>query len=211
MAFATPATLAGVPLTVYPHACAIVEDHEDEASVVAPFIAEGLAEGDQVNVVYAPGRATEVRAWLGSDVLEGAEASGQLQVRDWTAAHLRDGRFDINRTLEAVEDMQRTSRGQGWPRTRFVGHMGWTSPDRPEIGDVIEYEARVNKVLADAWSPAVCVYPMRLLSARMLVDLLAVHPVVYMSGSAVESPFFVPPDRFLQTRSRPSSGGEVRR
>ncbi|HET7727663.1 MAG TPA: MEDS domain-containing protein [Candidatus Limnocylindrales bacterium] len=207
MAFATPATLAGVPLTVYPHACALVDDPEDEASVVAPFIAEGLSEGDQVNVVYAPDRAPEVRGWFGADLLERTESSGQLQVRDWNDAHLRGGRFDITRTLEAVEEMQRTSRAAGWPRTRFIGHMGWTSPDRPEISDVIEYEARVNKVLADMWSPAICVYPMPLLSARTLVDLLAVHPVVYMSGTAVESPFFVPPDRFLQTRSRPSHGG----
>lgn len=206
MAFATPATVAGVPLATYPHACAVVDGPEDEASVVAPFIAEGLAQGDQVNVVYGPDRASEVRGWLEAQAtIDGAEASGQLQLRDWTQAHLRGGRFDITRALEAVEDMQRTGRADGWPRTRFVGHMGWTTSDQPEITEVIEYEARVNAVLANAWSPAICVYPMPLLSARTLVDLLAVHPVVYLTGTAIESPFFVPPDRFLRTRSAQAS------
>lgn len=67
---------------------------------------------------------------------------------------------------------------------RIVGEMAWTAGDGPGVGDAIEYEARVNAVLAEQGMPAACVYPMDLLSPRMLVELLAVHPVVFLDGAA---------------------------
>lgn len=194
-----PATFGGIDLTSYPHACAIVESTDDERKVVPPFISEGLAEGDFVFVSHGAGRGDLIAEWIGADSVALRER-GQLEMKDSSETHLRSGDFSVEAMLELVDQVCARGVEQGYPRTRMVGYMDWSVDGRAGVADVLEYEARVNAVLARRGSPAICVYPLERLSARSLVGLMAVHPVVYVDGRTRVSPFFVEPSEFLARR-----------
>ncbi|CAN5846208.1 hypothetical protein BH24CHL6_BH24CHL6_03880 [soil metagenome] len=186
-----PATFAGVPLVAYGHAAALVRSRQEERAAIVPFVVDGLRGGEQVIFIHAQERRDEVRSWLGT-VGDAALESGQLRLLDASSTYLPGGEFHPEQMLQQLRMVATESRAARYPRARFVGQMEWSSSGRftPAL---IEYETRANRVHAQERTAGVCVYPIDHCPSRTLVDLLAVHPVVFMSGKARVSPFFVPP------------------
>lgn len=141
--------LAGALLDRSRHVCAFFNSKEEEYRVLLPFIAEGFERGDKAFHIVDPRfRAAHLQrlAELGVDVAA-AERRGQLEVRRWQDAYLRDGHFDQNRMLVLIEEVLSGGKAQGFPLTRLVANMEWALEDRPGVEDVVEYEARLNFVL----------------------------------------------------------------
>jgi hypothetical protein len=84
-----------------------------------------------------------------------AEAKGQLEVRRWEDAYLREGRFDQNRMLALIEEVLQGGKVQGYPLTRLLANMEWALEDRPGVEDIVEYETRLNYILPK-YDDAVC-------------------------------------------------------
>src|SRR2546425_372634 len=80
---------------------------EEEYRVLLPFIKEGFEQGDRAFHIVDPRHRAEHLQRLqeaGIPVAE-AEGKGQLQVRRWEDAYLRDGHFDQNRMLVLIEEV----------------------------------------------------------------------------------------------------------
>ena len=61
----------------------------------------------------------------------------------------------------------------------------------------MEFETRVNYLMAKYDDPAICTYDLSKFSASAVMDIMRTHPVVIIGGLLQENPFFVPPDQFL--------------
>jgi hypothetical protein len=149
--------LAGRALDRSRHVCAFFNSRDEEYRVLLPFIKEGFEQGDKAFHIVEDGRRPEHRRRLeraGIDVA-GAEGKGQLEVRRWEDAYLREGHFDQNRMLALIEDVLRAGKAQGFRLTRLVANMEWALEDRPGVEDVVEYETRLNYVLPK-YDDAVC-------------------------------------------------------
>lgn len=149
--------LAGSVLDRSRHVCAFFHRKEEEYRVLLPFIREGFAQGDRAFHVVDPRHRPEHLCRLqeaGIDVA-GAERKGQLVVRRWEDAYLRDGHFDQNRMLALIEEVLTEGKAQGFPLTRLVANMEWALEDRPGVDDIVEYETRLNYVLPK-YDDAVC-------------------------------------------------------
>ena len=84
--------LAGSVLDRSRHVCAFFHRKEEEYRVLLPFIKEGFEQGDRAfHMVDPRHRAEHLRRLqeAGIPVAE-AEGKGQLQVRCWEDAYLRD-------------------------------------------------------------------------------------------------------------------------
>ena len=152
-----PVRLAGSVLDGSRHVCAFFDWKDDEYRVLLPFIKEGFEHGDKAFHVVDQNHRAEHLLKLkeaGINVDEG-EATGQLEVRRWEDAYLRDGRFDQNRMLALIEDVLSKGKEQGYPLTRLVANMEWALEDRPGVEDIVEYETRLNYVLPK-YDDAVC-------------------------------------------------------
>jgi hypothetical protein len=99
--------------------------------------------------------------------------------------------------LHLVEDVLRSNAAAGYPQTRIVAQMEWALLDKPGIGDLVEYETRVNYVLPKYAAPTICAYDLSRFSASVIMDVMRTHPMVIIGGVLQENPFFVPPDQFL--------------
>jgi len=126
-----------------------------------------------------------------------AVGTGQLEVRPWQDSPLRGGRFDLETWLASFEEVIQSGPAAGYTQTRIMGHMEWALLDLPGVGDLIEYETRVNYVIPKYEGPVICTYDLTKFGASVVIDALRTHPLVIIGGLLQENPFFVSPDQLL--------------
>jgi MEDS: MEthanogen/methylotroph, DcmR Sensory domain len=152
-----PVHLGGATLERSRHVCAFFGSSEEEYRVLLPFITEGIERGEKAFHIVDPDLRRQHLDRLeqaGVDTTA-AQQRGQLEVRVWAEAYLREGHFDQNAMLALIEQVLREGRAQGFPLTRLVAHMEWALEDRPGVDDLVEYETRLNYVLPHYPDPVI--------------------------------------------------------
>ena len=149
--------LAGATLDRARHVCAFFHSRDEEYRVLLPFVREGFEQGDRAFHIVDPAHRSEHLQRLKEAGVDAAaaERGGQLEVRTWEEAYLRDGHFDQDRMLALIEEVLVSGKTQGFPLTRLVANMEWALEDRPGVEDIVEYETRLNYVLPK-YDDAVC-------------------------------------------------------
>jgi hypothetical protein len=200
---------AGGALGRHRHICAFFNTIDEEHRVLRPFIKEGFDRGEKALHFVDPGLRQEHLKRLsdaGIDV-ERTIGSGQLDVRLWQDAQLRENRFDQDAMLALIEEVLQSGKAAGYPLTRFLAHMEWALQDKPGVENLVEFETRVNFVLPKYDDPVICAYDLSKYSSSVIIDIMRTHPAVLIGGMLQENPFFVPPDQFLlEIRERRSAG-----
>ncbi|HEY4461121.1 MAG TPA: MEDS domain-containing protein [Streptosporangiaceae bacterium] len=185
--------------TRYRHICAFFNTVDEQRRVLRPFIQDGFDHGDKAFHYVDPERREEHIGWLadlGIDVPE-STAAGQLEVRPWQESPLHGGRFDLETWLTSFEQVIQAGPAAGYTQTRIMGQMEWALLDLPGVGDLIEYETRVNFVIPKYQSPVLCTYDLTKFGASVVMDALRTHPLVIIGGLLQENPFYVPPEELL--------------
>src|ERR1700676_2664576 len=144
-----PVRLAGSVLDRSRHVCAFFHSKDEEYSVLLSFIKEGLDHGEKAYHIIDYGHRAEHRRRLQNAGIDtaAAERRGQLDIRAWEDAYLRDGHFNQERMLALIEQVLNAGKAQHYPLTRLVANMEWALEERPGVEDLVEYEARLNYVL----------------------------------------------------------------
>ena len=190
------------------HICAFFNGFDEQHRVLRSFIKEGFEHGDKAFHIVDP-ELREVHlkrlAEAGIDV-EQAIATGQLELRRWQDAYLRDDRFDQDGMLALLEEVLGSGAAAGNPLIRFVSRVEPSLVEKAGEDHWLEYETRVNYAVSKYNDPVICTYDLTNFSASLVMDMLRVHPVVIVGGVLQENPFFVPPDQFLlELRERKSA------
>ena len=151
-----PIRFAGSSLDRYRHVCAFFNTPDEEYRLMLPFIKEGLENSEKAFHIVDPRlREDHFRrlSEAGIDVVE-AQRRGQLEVRNWEDAYLRNGHFDQNAMLALIEEVLNTGK-EDYPVTRLIAHMEWALEDRQGVDDLVEYETRLNYVLPKYKDPVI--------------------------------------------------------
>lgn len=194
-----PARIAGTSLEKHNHVCAFFNTPDEEYRVLLPFIRDGIEEGEKAFHIVDPALKEDHERRLTVAGIETKKAAekGQLEVKVWNEAYLRDGRFDQQRMISLIQRILDDGR-KGFPLTRLVAHMEWSLLDRPGVNDIIEYESRLNYILPKYKDPVVCTYATSRFSGGVVMDILRTHPMVIVGGVLQENPFYIAPDEFLR-------------
>ncbi|MDB5921800.1 MAG: sensory transduction histidine kinase [Betaproteobacteria bacterium] len=152
-----PVHLGGEVLERSRHVCAFFNSRDEEYEVLLPFIKEGFDHGDKAYHIVESSRRPMHRRVLQKAGIDtaAAEGRGQLDIRAWEDAYLRDGHFNQNRMLALIEQVLNAGKAQHYPLTRLVANMEWALEERPGVEDLVEYETRLNYVLPK-YDDAVC-------------------------------------------------------
>lgn len=193
-------TIAGRKLEHF-HIAAFFRSREEEYEVLRSYIKEGIDAGEKAVHICDPKlKHDHLRHLETMGVPTGnCMRTGQLEVVDWTDAYLKEGRFDGDTMMALIEELVSTSRAEGFPRVRMMGHMEWALEEKPGVERVMEYESRVNLLLNRLKQPAICVYDLNRFSGSTVMDVLRTHPYAIVEGVLRENPFYVPPEEFLGT------------
>jgi hypothetical protein len=194
------ASLAGKNVSRYHHICAFFDSRNEEYEVLGPFFKEGLEWGEKsVHIVDPKLAADHIERLKGCGIdTDHCQSCGQLDVLTWNDAYLSDGTFDQARMLGAIEGVLEAGREAGYPKMRIMGNMNWTLNGNPGTEQVIEFESRVNEILARSGQLAVCVYDAAKLSGAMMMDILRSHPFTLVGNVIYENPFYTPPEELLR-------------
>ena len=181
------------------HICAFFNSAEEEHRVLRSFFKDGFERGDKAFHLVDPKRREEhLKRLAGAGInVQEAMNTGQLEVRPWEDGPLHGGRFDQDSWIVSFEKVLQSGPAAGYAQTRFLAHMEWALVDLPGIGDLIEFETRVNYVVPKYNDIVICAYDLSKFGASVVMDALRTHPVVIVSGLLQENPFFVPPEQFL--------------
>lgn len=194
-----PVRLAGRTLKPSTHVCAFFYSRQEQDKVLMPFFRDGFERGEKLFHIIDPDLDHDHRCSCrehGIDV-EAAEASGQLEIRHWEDAYLKDGYFDGDRMLRTLESVLQTNRDR-YGLTRLMGNMEWALATAPGVTDIVEYETKLNYLLPNYPDPVVCVYDLNRHSGSVVMDVLRTHPMVIIGGVLQENPLYVPPDVMLE-------------
>lgn len=193
-------TFGGEAFSRHRHACAFFHSGKQAHKVLLPFIKEGFERGERAFHIVDPNERAAYEQRLTSAGVPCAEAaaSGQLELRDWSQAYLRDGHFDQHRMIALIQEVLDEGRARGYPLTRLVAHMEWALEDRQGVNDIVEYETRLNQVLPRYRDPVICTYDLAKFGGSVVVDIMRTHPVIILGEVIQENPFYVPPDVFLE-------------
>lgn len=194
------ADLVGSKLEGGRHACAFFHSRDEEYRVLLPFAKAGVECGERCFHIVDPGHREECLSHLGQAGIpvDDALSSGQLEVRTWQDAYLRGRRFDQYAMLALIEQTLKEGKQKGYPRTRLWANMEWALEDLPGCDDIVEYESRLNPILAQYDDVVVCTYDLSKFSAGVVMDILRTHPMVVIGETVQENPFYVPPEKFLE-------------
>ena len=175
--------LADAPLDRWQrHACGIFSSPKQARAAMDEFILDGLANHERViEVAEIPGTVIDGLARR-SDVREARE-SGQLEVRPWSDAYLRDGRFRAARMLAYIRRALREVDADRFEGARVIGTMDWAIEGLDGLDELVAYESGLNRVLARPRVSVLCVYDARLHPAARLKEILAVHDAATVDGA----------------------------
>jgi hypothetical protein len=190
---------AGDSLGRHGHICAFFNGLDEQHRVLRSFIKEGFERGDKAFHIIDPelwGDHLRRLAEVGIDVAQAMD-SGQLELRRWQDAYLRDDRFDQDAMLALLEEVLQSGATAGYPVTRFISRVETALVDKAGVDSWLEYETRVNYVVPKYDNPVICTYDLSKFSAGLVMDMMRTHPVVIIGEVLQENPFFVPPDQFL--------------
>lgn len=195
---APPVRLAGRTLKTTRHICAFFHSREEQNKILMPFFKEGFDRGEKIfHIVDSRLHDDHLCACrtAGIDV-QAAREGGQVEVRYWEDAYLKDGYFDGDRMVRILTEVLEANR-EKYKLTRLMGNMEWALETAPGVTDIIEYETKLNYVIPKYPDPIICVYDLNKHSGSVVMDILRTHPMVIIGGVLQENPLYVPPDRFL--------------
>jgi len=160
------------------HACSRIDHARDGDRTAAAFIVDGLRLGHKV--VYMCDRDAayfESQLTLRDHRVQGALASGQVEIRSAEDSYLPDGRFDVDRTIEMVSAEHANALECGYQALRMGGEMTWALSGAPGSDHVAEYEQRLAGVFGDDTLTGFCQYDTRRFANDVLSDVEAAHDV----------------------------------
>jgi PAS domain S-box-containing protein len=158
------------------HICEVYTTQADLLEILTPYFSEGLKSNEFCLWITAEplGTAT-AKAALHRAVprLDAFLASGQIEIIDHREWYTSLGRFDGNRAHVGWLNKLETALGRGFDGLRLTGDTYWLAAD--EFQPFIEYEAKLDPVIACNRILAICSYSSEKFGMREIFDAISNH------------------------------------
>ncbi|TWP51688.1 sensor histidine kinase [Lentzea tibetensis] len=170
------------------HPALFYRDAEDYLSATVPFVVEGLAEGEPVAVAVPPPNLALLRDAL-------ATFENMIVFHDMSLVGRNPGRI-IPGVLRAFAD------SHPGRHVRIIGEPVWPGRSENEYPACATHEALINKAFNGRGATILCPYDVHRLSADVLRDAEATHPLVVDDSGPRPSEHFAP-EQVIARHNRP--------
>jgi hypothetical protein len=181
------------------HLCYLYNDDHERRRVMAKYFESGLLAGEKLLYLVDDITPQEMIDCLEELGVEARSNAGRFRVAEAAGTYCPRGAFSAEDMLGLVRDFYDDAVAEGYTGCRSTGEMSWCLVEgRADEASLMEYEARLNALLAEHPHTACCQYDTRRFDGGMIMDVLAVHPVTIVRGQLVRNPYYVEPATFLE-------------
>ena len=180
------------------HIALFYKDQEERFATVAPFIRQGIEQGERVMYVIDDlPKSTILEELRGGEVdIDAALDAGQLTFHSLDETYLRSGRFDPDDMLEVYADAIEEAKAE-YPGLRVTANTNFILDEHATIEDFMAYESRVNEFFEGEDCIALCHYDCNAIPAETLVDVIQTHPHIVYDDTVCHNFYYTPPEEFF--------------
>jgi hypothetical protein len=200
------------------HICQLYNQRDELTHTTAALLRDGLRGSDKCYFAGSAQRVADLHKLLRAGHLdvEGALASGQLQLCEERDELLREGRFDPYHLLSTHLALVARALNEGWQQVRAVIDMGWLAQEVATPEQLLKYEAASDAVFTFQGRPIVALlqYNYAELPGEVVVELLKLHPIAVVGRFIKRNPYYVNAEDYMVKiirRGQPGPAGHVGR
>ena len=191
-----PLGLAGAVVAPGEHLAYLLESERDFEDAVG-FVAAGASQRETCILLGSDEANTRVEAALERNRIDPAA------LRREDRLHFISGKRSGEALLEEVGDRVKAAVDRGEPFVRVFGNLGWGKPGWPDDRELLRLEARVTEAIRKLPTVVMCVYDVRGMSARHLLQGgLECHPLTFRHNVLKPNEHYVPAEAFLAALDR---------
>lgn len=191
-----PLGLAGALVAPGDH-LAYLWESEREFEDALGFIAAGAAQRETCILLGFDEANTRVEAGLKRARIDPAD------LRREDRLHFVSGKRSGDALLEEVGNRVKAAVDRGEPFVRVLGNLGWGRPGWPNDRELLRLEARVTDAIRKLPTVVMCVYDVRGIAARNLLQGgLECHPLTLRRNVVRPNEHYVPAEPFLAALDR---------
>jgi hypothetical protein len=189
------------------HICCVYDTADEQRSVAARYLADGLRRGERCLYVADSRDALEqFRISLGEAGIdaEAAAGSGALIEKTCAEVHLLDGTLDCERMLNVLGEAVEAALNDGFQGLRACGDMSWLLDHAPGSDQVVAYEALLNQFFKGVRAGGMCLYDRQRLPVEMIDHAFATHSTAIVNRQHQANPLYRPASIAARSAARPS-------
>lgn len=187
-----PLGFGGVTAFVGDHIAHFYRGSSQMLSVLGPYIAEGIRQGDKCIVISSPDVAKQLQEWLTSRGLDAHAACKSRQLFFYPG---QPTSVAMQAFAEKVVDDASTNK---YKIIRWAGDGGWALAGQITVREMLRWEALYDKISVNWPSIALCQFDLTQFGGDAVMDALRSHPLCIMGQLLVPNPFHVSPEALLQ-------------
>lgn len=175
------------------HVCLVYGSAAQQLATLIPFLTEGRTREERSVYIDSAPNLTHIAEALGDSQPD--IQRGQLCLLTWEEAYFRGGRFDPDAMLHFIRSLSGTARDQGWANLRVAGEMTWALEPNKGGERLLDYEARLEEVIAALGIRVICQYDERRFPDEVIQHVLRSHAPAIVGEHVYDNPYFDPSRR----------------
>lgn len=181
------------------HIIYLYNDDRERRRTMARYLRQGWIDHEKLLYLVDDISPDEMRKELAALGVDVGERQDDFDVTRGHHTLCPDHYFTSEFMLGVVGDYYRNAIRDGYTGARGAGEMSWALIEgRATVPDLLQYEAKLNRVLEDHPLTTVCQYDARRFDGGLVMDMLSVHPMMIVRGQLVKNPSYVHPEIFLK-------------
>lgn len=160
------------------HACLTFSDAEERLDIVAAFVRDGLARGDQVRCFTDAVAPEALSAELAARGVRAHDQRrpGQLAILGTDQSWLAHGTPDATAMIDALGASLDDATRAGYGGLRVTADMSWATRPLAAVDQLVVFESEVARLFADGRLTAICQYDRQSFDAVTLAFAANGHP-----------------------------------
>ena len=185
------------------HIAGLYETEEEKDLIIEGFLRRGLEVEDvqrycldEESDKRIKREMLEINPSL-SDKIDDRSRMAGFSPRD---LYYPDGTFSPEKMWQGLTAVYEEGKGKYSGKIRAFAEMSWAENNIPGLGDLMLYEAQLNKFVEDKPWVSICLYDLTKFSGEVIMEVFRTHPYIISKGVITENPFFVEPDVWLREK-----------
>jgi len=182
------------------HICLVYTSDEERTDSLLKFLLSGLQQNEKEACFSENITEDELRDYFQRHHISYDESKkdNKISLSGTSEVYFEDGRFDPDRMLNNLQNFYNLSIEEGYHSCRIIGEMISAVEHVPGGERLLEYESRVTKLVNECPITTICQYDARDFDGATILEVMKVHPQMFVNGSVINNPFYIKPDDYLK-------------